>query len=36
MCECEYLEYYTDGVDPVHCTRGTCNLIELVWGSIDM
>ena len=26
----KYLENYTNGVDPVHCTRGTCNLSELV------
>ena len=23
-----YLESYTDGVDPVHCTWGTCILSE--------
>ena len=22
----KYLENYTDGVDPVHCTKGTYNL----------
>ena len=24
----EYLENYTDGVDPVHCMKGTCNLVN--------
>ena len=26
----KYLENYRDGVDPVHCAKGTCNLSELV------
>ena len=26
----KYLINYTDGVDPVHCTKGTCNLSELI------
>ena len=23
-------ENYTDGIDPVHCTKGTCNESEIV------
>ena len=26
----KYLENYMDGVDSVHCTKGTCNSVELV------
>ena len=26
----KYLENHTDGVDPIYCTKGTCNLSELV------
>ena len=31
----KYLENYTDGVDLVHCTKGTCNLSELIGIKID-
>ena len=30
LCDFKYLESYIDGEDPVHFTRGTCNLSELV------